>query len=121
MKLKRLLNFYMYRDKATVTRYTDVTDGAVDDFEDTVIYTDIPCKLSQYGKDLALKPSDMAQEVEENLRLTCDPAYDIQPNDYVVVQHQGQEFRLNASKAFKYPTHQEISLVRTTNVRDVGV
>ena len=41
--------------------------------------------------------------------------------DYIVIQHQGQEFRLNASQSFCYPTHQEISLLRIVNNREVGV
>ncbi len=121
MKLKKLLNRYMYKDTATVTRCAESEDGPVDDYEETTVYEDIPCKLSQYGKDLNVNATDMAPEVTENLRMTCDTVYDIQANDYVVIQHQGQEFRLTASQAFKYPTHQEITLQRVANVRESGV
>lgn len=121
MRLKKLLDKFMYKDRATVYRYCEFTDGSTDDYDDVVIYEDIPCKLSQYGKDLNFKAKDMAPEVNENLRMTCNPAYDIQPNDYIVIQHQGQEFRLNASQSFCYPTHQEIGLLRIVNKREVGV
>ena len=121
MKLKKLLYRYMYKDTATVYRCSESEDGPVDDYEETAVYEDIPCKLSQYGKDLTLNATDMAPQVTENLRMTCDPAYDIEINDYVVIQHQGQEFKLNACQAFKYSTHQEITLQRVANVRQQGV
>ena len=121
MRLKKLLARYMYKDTATIYRCDEAPDGPVDDYEEVMVYENIPCKLSQYGKDLNFKATDMATEVNENLRMTCNPAYDIQPNDYIVIQHQGQEFRLNASQSFCYPTHQEISLLRIVNNREVGV
>lgn len=121
MKLKKLLDRYMYKDTATVYRCCESEDGPTDDYEETTVYEDIPCKLSQYGKDLPLSATDMAPVVTENLRMTCDTVYDIEPNDYIVIQHQGQEFKLSASQAFKYPTHQEITLQRATNIREPGV
>lgn len=121
MRLKKLLDRFMYRDRATVYRYCEASDGLADDYEDVAVYEDIPCKLSQYGKDIALDKTGMAPSIHENLRMTCNPAYGIQPNDYIVIQHQGQEFRLNASQSFCYPTHQEISLLRIVNKREVGV
>ena len=121
MRLKKLLNRYMYKDTATIYRCDEASDGPVDDYEEVMVYENIPCKLSQYGKDFNFKATDMAPEVNEKLRMTCDTVYKIQPNDYVVIQHQGQEFRLNAGQAFAYPTHQEISLLRLTNQRAVGV
>lgn len=119
--LKKLLDSLMYRDRATVYRYCEASDGVTDDYEEAAIYEDIPCKLSQYGKDSTLDKTNMAPIIHENLRMTCNPAYDIQPNDYIVIQHQGQEFRLSASRSFRYQTHQEISLLRIINKREVGM
>ena len=80
MRLKKLLDRYMYKDTATIYRCDEAPDGPVDDYEEVMVYENIPCKLSQYGKDLNFKATDMAPEVNENLRMTCNPAYDIQPN-----------------------------------------
>lgn len=120
MRLKSLLDRLMYKDIATVYRTVETENDFVSDYEEITVYEDIPCKLSQYGKDMLISSDGMAPVISENLRMTCDPSYDIQPNDYVVVTHQGQEFKLNASKSFCYPTHQEISLLRVANVRSVG-
>lgn len=119
MKLRSLLNRIMYRDRATVYRMVEKETNFVDDYEDVVVYEDIPCKLSQYGKDMLIDTGNEAPEIPENLRMTCDSSYDIQPNDYVIILHQGQRFNLNASRAFKYPTHQEISMLRLINRRHV--
>lgn len=121
MILKSLLRHIMYRDKATVYRATETEEGFVNDYEDVVVYENIPCKLSQGGNGLIINQSDMVPRVTENLKMSCDPEYDIQPNDYVVIQHEGQVFKLNASKSFQYPTHREIGLRRLTNQRAVGV
>lgn len=120
MNLRGLLSRFMYRDRATVYRTVENENGFINDYDEVVVYENIPCKLSQYGKDMLISSDGMAPSISENLRMTCDPSYDIQPNDYIIITHQGQEFRLNASKAFCYPTHQEISLLNIVNVRNIG-
>ena len=121
MRLKKLLDRYMYKDTATIYRCDEAPDGPVDDYEEVMVYENIPCKLSQHVNELNFKTTNIAPELIENLHVTCNPAYDIQPNDYIVSQHQGHEFRLNASQSFCYPTHQEVSLLRIANNREVGV
>lgn len=111
--MQAILTALMYHDKAQVLRQEYVTDeDGADDYSTVEVYEAIPCKLSQYGKELATDKTDRAMNVSYDFRLCCHPDYDIRPNDIVKVVHMGQEFTLNAGAAFKYPTHQEISLRR---------
>lgn len=115
MSLRGILHQMMYKDRATVRRAQKIKapDGS-DDFskEYAIVYEDIPCKLSQYGKDMPGHIEDRAMVLSIDLRLCCDPEYDIRPNDVVKVSHQGQTFTLHAGQRFAYPTHQEISVRR---------
>ena len=112
--LKSLLHQHMYHDTATVLRGVKVQIGKTDDFdvEWQTIYADIPCKLSQYGKQLSAHRDDRAQHLTTDLRLACDPDIEIRPNDFVRVAHQGQVWELVAGEEFNYPTHKEISVRR---------
>ena len=54
-RLRGLLHNVMYKDVATVYRLTSTqADDGSDDYDDTetAVYEDMPCKLSQYGKEL---------------------------------------------------------------------
>lgn len=107
--LKGILDRLMYLDTVTVRRQergTDAEGAAV--YALANVYEDIPCKLSQYGKALESHQEDRAFKLTDDLRLCCDPAYDIRPADVLLFKHQGQEWQLVAGQAFKYPTHQEI-------------
>ena len=121
MNLKGILHSVMYRDTVTVHRAEKVlADDGTDDYaeEFAVIYANIPCKLSQYNMELAANVSERAMELSLNLRLCCDPDYDIRPNDILKVNHQGQVFTLCAGQKFAYPTHQEISARRKKEAGD---
>lgn len=116
MSLKGILHQVMYKDKATVYRAQKVLaeDGSDDyDEEFAVVYEDIPCKLSQYESELPTRAEDRAFTLSLDLRLCCDPEYEIRMNDIVKIQHRGQQFTLRAGQRFAYPTHQEISVRRT--------
>ncbi len=104
----------MYKDRAEVKRAVLVTDGNTDDYttEYKIVYSGLPCKLSQYGKTQSAARGDVATDLTTDLRLTYDPQVEILPNDYVQVQHCGQMFNLFAGEVFKYPTHCELSLRR---------
>lgn len=112
--LKQLLHKFMYHDTCNVYRAVAVEDGYIDsiseDFE--LVYENLPCKLSQYGKQLSAHRDDRSQQVTIDLRLTCDPEYEILEDDVVEVQHQGETFKLWAGTSFNYPTHKEISVRR---------
>lgn len=124
MSLKGLLANIMYKDKATVYRVQ--TERSSTGFDDDVsaevpVYQDIPCKLSQYGKDLMALPTSTAMEVSIELRLCCAPDILIQENDRLVITtRQGQTFELYAGVRFAYPTHQEISVRRQREVAQNG-
>ena len=115
MKLRGILHALMYKDKATVLRaIKTLADDGSDDYEEeyAAVYEDIPCKLSQYGKELPAHIEERAMVMSADLRLCCDPETDIAADDVVKVNHQGQVFTLYAGQAFDYPTHKEISLRR---------
>ena len=113
MNLKRILHKIMYKDRATVYRHQrTVRENGAATSEPVLVYENVPCKLSQYGKDIASHIEDRAAILSEDLRLCCDHDYVIRPNDVVQVSHQGQRFTLHAGQRFAYPTHQEISLRR---------
>ena len=119
MRLKKILHALMYKDRAATYRYTKSkrASGAAPSKLEPVL-EDIPCKLSQYGKDMPAHIEDRAMVITEDLRLCCDPEIEILPNDVVKVLHQGQTFTLHAGQCFKYPTHQEISLRRRKEAGD---
>ena len=105
----------MYKDRATVRSAQKILaeDGSDDYDEDyVVVYEKIPCKLSQYGKEMPAHIEDRAMILGVDLRLCCDPEYDIRPNDVLEVSHRGQLFTLHTGQRFAYPTHQEISVRR---------
>lgn len=111
--LRGLLLAIMYKDVATIYRSVDVKeDTGASDYEFQAIYENLPCKLSQYGKELSAHRDDRAQHITQDLRLTCDPEIEIQENDVVDVLHEGEIFKLIAGTSFNYPTHKEISMRR---------
>jgi hypothetical protein len=106
--MKSILNKMMYLDTVTVRRQQSVKVYGETKYKTVDVYKDIPCKLSQYGKALESHQEDRAFRLTTDLRVCCDPSYDIQPNDVLLVKHMGQALQFNAGKAFPYPTHQEI-------------
>ena len=113
-KLRGLLHKIMYKDVATIYRSVKVKDEktGVSDFTFQLVYEELPCKLSQYGKELSAHRDDRAQHITEDLRLTCDPEIEILENDVADVIHEGETFKLVAGTSFNYPTHKEISMRR---------
>lgn len=122
-RMQAALNRLMYKDTATVYRLVEgQADDGSDDYtdEEQEVYKDIPCKLSQYGKDLLTSKTTQAVSVTIDLRLTCAPDVDIREADRLVVSHQGQTFELYAGTRFAYPTHQEISVRRSREAKNDG-
>ena len=119
MSLKGILRRMMYRDCADVYRLQQVqaADGS-DDYaeEEMPVYERLPCKMSQYGKDLTTNKTERAVSVFVDLRLCCDPAFDIRANDRIVVLRHGKRMEFVAGVSFPYPTHQEIALRRRGEV-----
>ena len=73
MSMKGILQHLMYKDTATVYRLVEgQADDGSDDYtdEEQEIYKDLPCKLSQYGKDLLASKTERAVSVTIDLRLT---------------------------------------------------
>lgn len=118
-RCKAYLRRMMYHDRADVYRLRAVKaeDGS-DDYaeEETPVYEGIPCKLSQYGKELTTTKTERAASVFIDLRLCCDPVVDIRANDRIVVLREGRRMEFVAGISFPYPTHQEIALRRRGEV-----
>ncbi|WP_303164473.1 hypothetical protein [Mitsuokella multacida] len=114
----------MYKDTMTVYRVSRVqADDGSDDYEEseTPVLRDVPCKLSQYSKDLLMAKTAQAATVHIDLRVCCAPDVDIREQDRLVVKHQGQTFELFAGTRFAYPTHQEISVRTVREAKQNGV
>lgn len=122
-KLRGVLDKLMYLDTVAVYRLSQTkSDDGFDDYteSETAVLQDIPCKLSQYGKDMLMSKTAESATVQIDLRLCCAPDVDIRENDHLVVTHQGQTFNLYAGTRFAYPTHQAISVRRTREARQDG-
>lgn len=119
MSLREVLHRLMYHDRADVYRLKNVqaADGS-DDYveEEAPVYAALPCKLSQYGKELTTTKTERATSVSIDLRLCCDTVIDIRENDRVVVLRHGRRMEFFAGVSFLYPTHQEITLRRKGEV-----
>lgn len=119
VKLKQLLQQYMYKDRATVYRALQNKNGWGADSNkifDT-IYENIPCHLCQYGKELSASRDDRAQTITEDLRLDYSPEYEILENDVIDVKRGNTTFKLVAGTEFFYPTHKELSVRRRKEAR----
>lgn len=109
---KRILQERMYRDTMTVARQMPITDDeGADGYEMQDVYTDVPCHLGQYNTSLKGERTDRAYELTTELRVDCDPDYDIRPADVLTVTTEvGEVLVLNAARTMKYVTHQEINV-----------
>lgn len=114
IRLRKILHKMMYHDRANVYRAKLTMIGRTDDYteEFELIHEQIPCKLSQYGKQLSAHRDDRSQKLTDDLRLCYDPEIVILPNDVVEINHQGQVWKLFAGEQFNYPTHTELSVRR---------
>ena len=124
MSLRSILSRLMYKDTMTVYRVSRVqADDGSDDYEEfeTPVLCDVPCKLSQYGKDLLMAKTAQAATVHIDLRVCCASDVDIREQDRLVVKHQGQTFELFAGTRFAYPTHQEISVRTVREAKQNGL
>ena len=113
-KLKNSLRKIFYNDSCNVYRATLEKVGKTDDYsrQFLLVYENIPCHLAQYGKDISAHRDDVSQKITEDLRLTYDPKFSINENDFLEVNHAGNIFKLVAGVEFKYPTHTELSCRR---------
>lgn len=121
--MRLALSHLMYKDTMTVYRVSRVrADDGSDDYEEseTPVLSDVPCKLSQYGKDLLMAKTAQAATVHIDLRVCCAPDIDIHEQDHLVVKHQGQTFDLFAGTRFAYLTHQEISVRSVRKAKQNG-
>lgn len=112
LRCKAALQQFMYRDTMTVARQVPVIDDeGADGYEMQDVYTSVPCHLGQYNTSMKGERSDRAYELTTELRVDCDPDYDIRPADVLTVTTEaGQVFVMNAARAMKQATHQEINV-----------
>lgn len=121
--MRLALSHLMYKDTMTVYRVSRVqADDGSDDYDEseTPVLNDVPCKLSQYGKDLLMAKTAQAATVHIDLRVCCAPDIDIREQDHLMVKHQGQTFDFFAGTRFVYPTHQEISVRSVREAKQNG-
>lgn len=111
--LKNVLSSIMYTDTVTVTRQMPARDAeGAGCYKPADVYVSVPCKLSQYGKELESNQEDRAFKLKNDLRICMDPEYKVLPNDIMTICHEDQTFVLYAAQPFCYKDHQEISVRR---------
>ena len=122
-EFESILQSVMYHDRASIYRLVpgEAADGS-DDYEDeeTLVAEDVPCKLSQYGKELLTSKTERALSVKIDLRLCCARDVGIREGDRVIVSHQERTFELFAGTRFVYPTHAEVSVRRSGEAGNDG-
>lgn len=102
---------YMYLQRAKVEHAAETTKptGGIREFWVPAEGLEaLPCKLSQGKRDNAESVSPAAKSIKESYTLFCDPEADVRANDRITID--GKTYL--SGEPFRYPTHQEITLVR---------
>ncbi|MPN48087.1 hypothetical protein SDC9_195691 [bioreactor metagenome] len=102
---------YMYHHRATVERAVETTKptgGIKESWAPVEGLESMPCKLSQGKRDNAEEQGPAAKTIKEAYTLFCDPEADVRANDRITID--GKTYL--SGEPFRYPTHQEITLVR---------
>lgn len=103
----------MYEDTCTISRYDKVKNPATKQTKSELqtIYSDQPCRISQ--KALASNDQTETQNtISYQTKLFISPELDIRQGDEVSVTRAGVSNQYQAGEPFRYPTHQEVILLR---------
>lgn len=104
-----------YPDTATVSTMVKSKDpiSKQSDVRETVLLTDIPCRLSYLVKGSGPSVKTDTYDISSNIvKLFLAPEHDIPIGSRITVHHQGEHVRYEcAGIPKKYPTHQEIEML----------
>lgn len=103
---------WLFTDRATVYGRLKVRDAetGITSTEDTVLYAEIPCRLS-YKTGQAANDGKSADGLSQQIRLFVAPYIDIPAGSVIAVTRQGTETRYkNSGEQVIYATHREINL-----------
>lgn len=106
----------LYHDSCTVYEYTEKEKANFSTgFEETVVYEDIPCRLSYENSGNAgnsySNQTDYADIKGKVIKLFVETKYDIKAGSKIKVSRLEKETLFkSAGEAARYPSHQEIVL-----------
>ena len=102
----------LYTGRMTVTERRGVKDETTKrtEFEDVVVYEDVPCRLS-YSNAPVSEELNGAYSVTQEIKLFCAPELDIKAGSKITVTQNGvTRTYIHSGKSAVYSAHREISL-----------
>ncbi|PHV72181.1 hypothetical protein CS063_01520 [Sporanaerobium hydrogeniformans] len=100
----------LWKDKMTVYRFQEITEGDITHEKDGMVCDNIPCK---YSKSSLTEASEGAPQLVNRHILFCARDTDIKEGDKVVVtQRNGNTVELAVGEGFPYTSHIEFSVER---------
>lgn len=119
-RLSKILKKVMYKDKLDVYRYR-IQENDGNSYENVqeplMLYSQIPCKISNGFRDLPEEDSFMLNPTNQHIAIFCEPHWDIRKGDKLILHRlddEGNEIEQLvefAGKPNKEVTHQEIQIV----------
>lgn len=86
----------------TISRYSETEVDNITTQDTTVLYNNIPCKLSKAGKGGYPSNGETRNSTQVDMMLICGPDVDIKFGDEVTVTKSGQKLKLKIGKPIKY-------------------
>ena len=102
----------LYTGRMTVTERRAVKDETTKqtEFEDVVVYEDVPCRLS-YSNAPVSEELNGAYSVTQEIQVFCAPEIDIKPGSRITVTQNGAtRTYVHSGKSAVYSQHMEITL-----------
>lgn len=106
----------LYHDSCTVYEYVETENANFSTgFEETVVYEDIPCRLSYEDNNNAgwtyANQTEYADIKGKAIKLFLDCSYEIKAGSKIKVSRLGKDTLFkSAGEAARYPSHQEVVL-----------
>lgn len=103
-----------YTHKMTVERNMEVVTNGVTSFNDSTIYTNVPCAVTKTSRSgFNANQSISKNDIVYDLMLFCNPQYVIETGDKITVTFEnGQVKDYEAGEGFYYIDHAEIPIRR---------
>lgn len=87
-----------------------ISDDGASNFVETLVYSDVPCRLSFYAPDVA-RDTSVASGVAQVVTLFLSSDLTFKPGSKFVIYHDGNTSIFeNSSPSSFYSTHQQIKL-----------